>query len=201
MIEEVCCGSLSAVRSAARRGARRVELCAALEVGGVTPSHGVIRQAVATGVPVQVLIRPRSGDFVYSSAEVDAMCDDIREALSLGTSGVVVGALTPDGDIDLEACRCMMDATEGRGQNTFHRAFDECRAPFQALEEIIQLGFRRILTSGQAPTAVEGIPVLRQLVERAAGRIVILAASGVSPQNRDQIVRETGVTELHGTRL
>ena len=198
---ETCCGDLSAVRSAKQRGSDRVELCVALEVGGVTPSEGLIREAVRMGIPVQVLIRPRSGSFVYNREEVHAMCHDIRQALSCGANGVVVGALTPDGDVDIDACRLMMEAVDGRGQVTFHRAFDECRSPFSAMEEIIQLGFHRILTSGQAPTAQEGIPLLRELVERARGRIIILAGSGVTPQNSRLIVRETGVSELHGTRI
>jgi len=162
---------------------------------------GMVQESVRMGIPVQVLIRPRSGDFIYNKVEVDAMCTDIREALNLGASGVVIGALTPDGDVDLEACLRMMAATDGRGQNTFHRAFDECRSPFQALEELVQLGFQRILTSGQQPTALEGIPLLRKLQQRAKGRIVILAGSGVTHQNAAHIARETGVTELHGTRL
>lgn len=206
MIREVCCATLEAVRSAARRGADRVELCAALEVGGVTPSAGLIAQAVREGLPVQVLIRPRSGDFVYDAGEVEAMCADIRQALGLGASGVVIGALTAEGDLDVPVCRQLLEATQVAGLSvspslTFHRAFDVCRNPFQVLEQVIGLGFHRILTSGQAPTAEEGIPLLRRLAQQAAGRIVLLAGCGVTPDNAQRILRETGVQEVHGSRL
>jgi len=200
MKREVCCGSLDDVRAAVLGNADRVELCSALEVGGVTPSAGMIEQAVAMGIPVQVLIRLRSGNFVYSAEEVEAMCADIQIAKQLGAHGVVIGALTPKGDIDINACRRMMESAQGLSV-TFHRAFDECRDPFIALEQIISMGCDRILTSGQAPTAYEGISTLRSLVESAKSRIVILAGSGVTPDNVQQIIKETGVTEVHGTRL
>lgn len=191
---------MAQVHRAVDSGADRIELCSALEVGGVTPSPGMIAQTVALGVPVQVLIRLRSGDFHYADDEIEAMCDDIRMAGKLGAHGVVIGALTAEGDIDLPAARRMMEAA-GDLSVTFHRAFDECRAPFEALEQIIDLGCDRILTSGQAPTAPEGAGLLRQLVQQAAGRIVILAGSGVTPDNVSQLIAETGVTEVHGTRL
>lgn len=188
------------VRRAVESGADRIELCSALEVGGVTPSPGMIRQAVALGTPVQVLIRLRSGDFCYTSDEVEAMCDDIRLAGQLGAHGVVIGALTSEGDIDQEATRRMVEAAQGLSV-TFHRAFDECREPLRALEQIISLGCDRILTSGQAPTAPEGVGLLRQLVQQAGDRIIILAGSGVTPDNAERLVEGTGVREIHGTRL
>ncbi len=200
MIKEVCCSTLEAVRQAHATGKQRVELCAALEVGGITPSMGMVAQALETGIPVNVLVRLRSGDFVYTAEEVAAMCSDIRQLAAMGVNAVVIGALTPEGDIDLEATRRMVDAAEGV-QITFHRAFDECCHPLQALEQIIQLGCHRILTSGQAPTAPEGAALIRQLVEQAAGRIIILAGSGVTPENAPQLVAQTGVSEVHGTRL
>lgn len=197
---EVCCGSMVQVRRAVESGADRIELCSALEVGGVTPSPGMIRQAVALGTPVQVLIRLRSGDFCYTSDEVEAMCDDIRLAGQLGAHGVVIGALTSEGDIDQEAILRMVEAAQGLSV-TFHRAFDECREPLRALEQIISLGCDRILTSGQAPTAPEGVGLLRQLVQQAGDRIIILAGSGVTPDNAERLVEDTGVREIHGTRL
>ncbi len=200
MIKEVCCSTLEAVRQAHATGKQRVELCAALEVGGVTPSMGMVQQALEVGIPVNVLVRLRSGDFVYSPEEVAAMCSDIRQLAAMGVNAVVIGALTPEGDIDLEATRRMVDAAQGV-QITFHRAFDECRHPMQALEQIIQLGCHRILTSGQAVTAPEGAALIRQLVEQAAGRIIILAGSGVTPENAPRLVEQTGVSEVHGTRL
>ncbi len=200
MIKEVCCSTLHAVRLAHATGKQRVELCAALEVGGVTPSMGMVQQALEVGIPVNVLVRLRSGDFVYTADEVAAMCSDIRQLAAMGVNAVVIGALTPEGDIDIEATRQMVEAAQGV-QITFHRAFDECRHPLQALEQIIALGCHRILTSGQAPTAPEGAALIRQLVEQAQGRIIILAGSGVTPENAPQLVEQTGVSEVHGTRL
>ncbi len=200
MIKEVCCATLQAVRLAHATGKQRVELCAALEVGGVTPSMGMVQQALEVGIPVNVLVRLRSGDFVYTVEEVAAMCNDIRQLVAMGVNGVVIGALTSDGDIDIKATRRMVEAAQGV-QITFHRAFDECRYPMQALEQIIQLGCHRILTSGQAATAPEGAALIRQLVEQAAARIIILAGSGVTPENAPQLVAQTGVSEVHGTRL
>ncbi len=200
MIKEVCCASLEAVQTAHATGKQRVELCTALEVGGVTPSQGMVEQALRVGIPVNVLVRLRSGNFVYAASEIEAMCSDIRQLAAMGVNGVVIGALTAEGDIDVEATRQMVDAAAGL-QVTFHRAFDECRHPMQALEQIIRLGCHRILTSGQAPTAPEGAALIRQLVQQAHGRIIILAGSGVTPENAPQLVTQTGVSEVHGTRL
>jgi copper homeostasis protein len=126
------------------------------------------------------------------------MRNDIRLARKLGAAGVVIGALMPDGSIDEEATRCMMDETEGLSV-TFHRAFDVCRKPEEALEKIISLGCHRLLTSGQAPTAELGIPMLKKLIEQADGRIIIMPGAGVNPQNASRILKETGALEIHGS--
>ncbi len=196
---EVCAGDLESVEAAAPGGAGRVELCSALADGGVTPSIGFLRRALMVpGLKVHVLIRPRGGDFLYTPAEVDAMTDDIVAAREAGAHGVVIGALTADGDIDMEACRRMAEAAAGMNI-TFHRAFDLCRDPFEALEQIISLGCNRILTSGQAPSALEGTELLRSLNERAAGRLTILAGGGVSPENAAEILRRSGTHEIHAS--
>ena len=164
---EVCAGDIESVYAASRGEAQRVELCSALADGGITPSTGFIRQAVRVpGMKVHVLIRPRGGDFLYTPEEVASMTDDIVAAREAGAHGVVIGALTPDGDIDMDACRQMMEAASGMNV-TFHRAFDLCRDPFEALDHIIALGCNRLLTSGQAASALDGAPMLRQLVDRA----------------------------------
>ncbi len=201
MIKEVCCASLDAVQHAAATGKQRVELCAALEVGGVTPSAGMVEEALREDIPINVLVRPRSGNFVYSEAEVEAMCSDVRRFAQMGVNGVVIGALTAAGDIDVDATRRMMQAAGTGVEITFHRAFDECRDAAEALEQLIRLGCHRVLTSGQAPTAPEGAPLLRQLVAQARGRIIILAGGGVTPENCEQLARDTGVSEVHGSRL
>ena len=135
---EVCCGDLQSVRAAIEGGAHRVELCEALELDGLTPSEAMMESAIGMGIPVQVLIRVRKGDFVYNKDEICKMRNDIRLARKLGAAGVVIGALMPDGSIDEEAIRCMMDEAEGLSV-TFHRAFDVCRKPEEALEKIISI--------------------------------------------------------------
>ena len=198
MILEVCCGSVESVRAAIEGGAQRVELCRELSVGGVTPDDEMIRYAVENGIRAHVLIRCRAGNFVYTPEEVERMCDEIRHVRELGVQGVVIGALTADGEIDTETCRKWCEAAKGLSI-TFHRAFDECRHPEKALEEIIALGCERLLTSGQAATAEEGTPLLRRLVEQARGRILIMPGAGVSPKNAQRIIEETGAIELHGS--
>ena len=195
---EVCCGDLQSVRAAIEGGAHRVELCEALELDGLTPSEAMMEAAIGMGIPVQVLIRVREGDFVYSKDEICKMRNDIRLARKLGAAGVVIGALMPDGSINEEAIRCMMDEAEGLSV-TFHRAFDVCRKPEEALEKIISLGCHRLLTSGQATTAELGIPMLKKLVEQADGRIIIMPGAGVNPQNASRILEETGALEIHGS--
>lgn len=196
---EICCGDIDSVKAAAEGGAHRVELCAALSEGGVTPSLGLIREArKVKGLRLHVLIRPRGGDFVYTPEEVDCMVTDIEAARAEGADGVVIGALTPDGEIDIAACRRLMEAAEGMSV-TFHRAFDLCADPIKAFDEIIALGCDRLLTSGQAPTAREGVEMLRRLNERAAGRIIILPAAGVAPDNAAEIMAGAAVHELHGS--
>ena len=208
MILEVCCGNIQSVRAAVEGGAQRVELCRDLELDGLTPDRQMISQAIAichpAGVRVHVLVRPRAGDFVYSAAEMEQMLADIRMAVELGADGIVIGALTAGGDIDVVqteqmiryARQCCGDRQLGI---TFHRAFDVCRNPFQALEQIIRLGCDRILTSGQQPTAEQGIPLLKELVRKANGRIIILCGAGLTPANAARILHETGATELHGS--
>lgn len=195
---EVCCGDLQSVCAAIEGGAHRVELCEALELDGLTPSEAMMESAIGMGIPVQVLIRVREGDFVYNKEEVCKMQHDIRIARELGAAGVVIGALMPDGSIDEDAIHRMMDEAEGLSV-TFHRAFDVCRNPEEALEKIISLGCHRLLTSGQAPTAEQGIPMLKKLVGQADGRIIIMPGAEVNPQNVSRILEETGAIEIHGS--
>lgn len=200
MILEICADSIASVRAAAAGGAGRVELCSALGDGGVTPSVGLMRAARRVeGLKMHVLIRPRGGDFVYDADETECMIADIKAALECGADGVVIGALKPDGSIDTATCRRLVEAARGCGNITFHRAFDLCRDPFEALEQIIALGCNRVLTSGLAPSAEAGIDMLRRLNAMAAGRLTILPGGGVSPANAARIIRETGCRELHGS--
>jgi copper homeostasis protein len=197
---EVCCSSLYEAREAEAGGAVRIELCGAIACGGVTPSNGVIRQIVEAGldIDINVLIRAREGGFCYTAEEVDAMCRDITLCRELGFHGVVIGALTAEGDVDMEACRKMMEAA-GDMSVTFHRAFDICRDPFTALEQIISLGCDRLLTSGQQASAEMGAELIAELVKRAAGRIIIMPGAGINPKNIATIEQKTAATEFHST--
>lgn len=198
-ILEICAGSVESAIAARDGGAQRIELCAALEIGGITPSAGIIAEArKVEGISLNVIIRPRGGDFLYNSYEAESMIHDIQLCKKLGVDGVVIGALTADGDIDTSLCRRLIDAADGMSV-TFHRAFDMCRNPQQALEELIALGCDRVLTSGQATTAEAGIPLLKELVEQAAGRISIMPGCGVNSANAARILQETGATEIHAS--
>ena len=195
---EVCANSVESCVAAQQGGADRVEMCAGIPEGGTTPSYGEIKTArrVLTSTRLHVIIRPRGGDFLYSPLELERMEEDIRVARELGADGVVFGCLRRDGSIDTEANRRLMDCARGMSV-TFHRAFDRCRDPRKGLEELIETGFGRVLTSGQKPTALEGCGLIKELHTQAAGRIIILAGSGVNERNIREIHDKTGVTEFH----
>ncbi|HEY6808795.1 MAG TPA: copper homeostasis protein CutC [Gemmatimonadales bacterium] len=200
---EACVESAASGRAAQADGAGRIELCENLAVGGVTPALAQVAEArKALGIGVFVLIRPRGGDFVYSAQEYDAMERDVAAVRVLGAAGIVIGGLTARGDVDQPGMRRLL-AAAGPLPATFHRAFDQLRDPRAALETLIALGFRRVLTSGQAATAAGGIPLLAALVQQARGRIGILAGGAIDETNVARIVRETGVAEIHlrGSRL
>lgn len=196
---EICAGSWDSVLAARDGGADRVELCSGLAEGGLTPSLGLIRAACRLdGLKVHVLIRPRGGDFLYTETEVALMEDDIRSAIDAGADGVVVGSLTPDGDVDTLQLRRWVAAAGGRNV-TFHRAFDLCRQPEQALQDIADCGCNRLLTSGQADKAINGLPLLAQLVAQAGDRLSIMPGSGVNAANAVSILTATGAHELHAS--
>ena len=197
---EVCCGNPGSVDAAVAGGARRIELCASLELDGLTPPVSWLREAKAKypALRIHILIRSRAGDFVYTPEEVDTMVLQTEEAQKAGADGIVIGALTPAGDIDLPAMERLVSAA-GNASITFHRAFDVCRAPFEALEQIIGLGCDRILTSGQEATAEAGAARLGELQRRARGRIGILPGGGVTPGNAARILAATGCAEIHAS--
>lgn len=194
---EACVDSVESALAAQQGGAARIELCAGLIEGGTTPSAGMIalcRERLT--VPVHVLIRPRGGDFLYDAGEVDVMLRDIGTARELGADGVVVGALQRDGAVDVPVTRALIAAARPL-RVTFHRAFDVCRDPWDALETLIGLGVDIVLTSGQQASAAEGAHMIGDLVRRAAGRLVILAGGGIHEGNIAEVVRRTGVREVH----
>lgn len=195
---EVCANSVESCVEAQRGGADRVELCAGIPEGGTTPSYGdiVMARKLLITTKLHVIIRPRGGDFLYSDLEREIMLEDVRMARRLGVDGVVFGVLTSDGDIDMDFMRQLMAESEGMSV-TFHRAFDVCRNPFVALEQIIELGCDRILTSGQMPKAEDGVDLLKELVEKAGDRIIIMPGCGVNAGNIAKIAQITGAKEFH----
>jgi copper homeostasis protein len=194
---EICVEGVDGLVAAQEGGADRVELCASLVEGGITPSAGTVREAARRArVPFNVIIRPRGGDFLYSEAEFASMLDDVGAMRALGAAGVVIGCLTPDGEIDEARTRALVAAARPLGV-TFHRAFDMTRDPAAALEALIRCGVDRVLTSGQRADAVDGIALLARLQQQAAGRIVIMACGALSPGTIGRVRRETGVTEMH----
>ncbi|GHT10358.1 copper homeostasis protein CutC [Bacteroidia bacterium] len=198
---EVCADSLENALIAQSAGAYRIEFCAGLPEGGVTPSPAQIRMArEQLYIKLYVLIRPRGGDFLYNEREFEIIRSDIHFCGENRCDGVVIGILNPDGTVDTERCRELVQIARQYGMGvTFHRAFDRSYDLFQALEDIISLGCERILTSGGYDTAIEGAEILRQLIEKANSRIVIMPGSGVTPENAGELIRETGLKELHGT--
>lgn len=196
---ECCCVDDGEAVQAQAGGALRVELCENLPIGGVTPSIENIKKTLsAVDIPVNVLVRPRGGDFVFSEEEVSRMIESIKACREVGANGVVIGALREDGSVDVGTMSRLIEAAEGM-EITFHRAFDECAEPFGALEDVISLGCDRLLTAGHAANVNDGASTLKNLVEKAAGRIIIMAGSGVRPGNIVSLESSTGVKEFHSS--
>jgi Uncharacterized protein involved in copper resistance len=197
MVFEICANSLESCLAAQQGGAQRVELCAGISEGGTTPSLGeIVITRNLLDIKLHVIIRPRGGDFLYSQDEKEIMLADIVMARKARVDGLVFGCLNKDGEIDIEFTKELIDTAEGL-PITFHRAFDQCRDPFKALEQLIELGCNRILTSGQQPTAEQGIPLLKKLIKQANNRIIIIPGSGINENNIRLIAEETGAKELH----
>lgn len=196
---EIAANSLASALAAQAGGAGRIELCTALELGGLTPSHGEIacvREQVA--LPLYVLIRPRAGDFLYSAHELATMRRDIETCVALGCDGVVLGVLDANGRVDMTACRDLIAAAAGMGI-TFHRAFDLVADQAAALEDVIALGASRVLTSGARRSAHEGAERIRELVIQAGSRLSVMAGAGITPANIASIASRTGAMELHAS--
>lgn len=200
MIEvEICCNSIVSATQAKAGGARRIELCTNLEIGGTTPTYEEIAYCVQQlGLRTHVLIRPRGGDFHYTEEEYQTICHDVERCKDLGVSAVVVGFLDSDGRIDTDRTRQVV-ALAAPMEVTFHRAFDELSDPYDGLEKLVACGCHRVLTSGCQPSVTEGAEVLKKLVEQSDGRITILAGGGVTPANARTLVEQTHVEEVHGS--
>jgi copper homeostasis protein len=201
MIFEICVDSVAGVRAAQAAGANRVELCADLLEGGITPSRGMIQQARAiTGIRLNVMIRPRGGDFLFDEDEFATMRTDVETAKREGADGVVIGVLTAAGEIDDVRTRELVALARPLSV-TFHRAFDVSADPFRAIEALIALGVNRVLTSGQEPTVLEGLPLIVELMKRAGDRIVIMPGGGITVRNVERIVAATKPREIHFAAL
>jgi copper homeostasis protein len=201
MICEICVDSVAGVRAAKVAGADRVELCAALLEGGITPSRGMMRQARGIdGIGLNVMIRPRGGDFLFDDDEMSTMLSDVEIAKADGADGVVIGLLTPEAEVDLARTRELISLARPLSV-TFHRAFDMTRDPFQAIETLIGLGIDRVLSSGQEATVLEGLPLLAELIDRAGDRIVVMPGGGITSRNVERIVSAIKPREIHFASL
>lgn len=198
---ESCCTSLEEVKKACLCGADRIELCEDISSGGVTPSLDLLEKTLSSStIPVNAMIRPRGGNFVYSEDEIQQMIKDIHSFKDLDVNGYVFGCLTPENEVDIPNMQRLMAAAEGKPV-TFHRAFDNVRNPKKSLEDIISLGCTHLLTSGNAENAFEGRFNIAKLVEQAAGRITIIAGKGIRKGNLEQIAEDSKAPQLHGTNL
>ena len=198
LLLEVCVDDVAGLNAAVEGGADRIELCSSLDLGGVTPSAGLMAEAARAGLPVIALVRPRAGGFVYTAAEERVMLNDIARAADLGLAGVAIGALNEDSMLDLAMIERLAARAAGL-QLTLHRAFDLVPNQAEALEQAITLGFHRILTSGGALHALAGAAQLAALVAQSRGRIRILAGSGITPDNVGALLAATSVHEVHAS--
>jgi len=196
---EICVGSWQSALAAQAGGADRIELCDNLAEGGTTPSYGMLVQCKKVlQIPFFPIIRPRGGDFIFSKDEFEIMKEDVTCCRDMGCEGIVIGILRKDGSIDTERCSELI-AIAGNMQITFHRAFDRCSDMKKGLEDIIQLGCHRVLTSGGKEFAFEGVDILKALVNQAGTRIIIMPGSGINELNLHTIVKETSAIEFHTT--
>ena len=201
MIMEICVDSVAGARAATVAGADRVELCADLLEGGITPSRGMIRQArTIAGIGLNVIIRPRGGDFLFDDDEFATMQSDVETVKAEGADGVVIGLLTAAGEVDVTRTRELISLARPLSV-TFHRAFDMAREPFEAIEALIGLGVDRVLTSGQEATVLEGLPLIAELTQRAGNRIVVMPGGGITSRNVDRIVSAARPREIHFAAL
>lgn len=196
---EICANGYQSIINAQNGDADCAELCESLEVGGITPSYGILKKVAADmKIPVRVLIRPRAGNYIYNDEEIEIMCSDIKLVKELGFEGVVIGALNDNGTLDTQAIKVMLKAGEGL-KFTFHRAIDACVNPFDTIEKLICLSFDKVLTSGCKPKAYDGIDMIRQFQILFGDRINIMAGSGININNIEIIANETGISNCHAS--
>jgi copper homeostasis protein len=201
MIFEICVDSIAGVRAAKTADAARVELCADLLEGGLTPSRGMIRQArMITGIGLNVMIRPRGGDFLFDDDEFAIMKSDLESAKAEGADGAVIGLLTAAGEVDIARTRELIALARPLSV-TFHRAFDMTPEPLRTLDTLIELGVDRVLTSGQEASVLEGLPLIVELIERAGNRIIVMPGGGITERNVNRVVAAAKPHEIHFAAL
>ncbi|HBJ77797.1 MULTISPECIES: copper homeostasis protein CutC [Fusobacterium] len=201
MIKEVCVESFSEALAAEKRGADRIELCDNLYLGGTTPSYGTIKMAMEKlTIPAFPIIRPRGGNFHYSKEEIEIMKEDIKVCKSLGAKGVVLGVLTADNKVDFETLKELVDLASPM-EVTFHKAVDELENPVEVIDRFVEIGVKRILSSGTKETALEGKDILNAMIKKADNRIIILIAGKVTSDNFEEVAVAIPSTEYHGKKI
>lgn len=201
MIREACVGNFIEAENAERSGAERIELCENLYEGGTTPSYGTVKKVLEKlKIPILVMIRPRGGNFCYSPAEIEIMIEDIKMFRKLGVKGVVLGVLTPNNKVDYPVLKRLLKETHGM-EVTFHKAIDEVINPENEIENLAQLGVKRILTSGGHKTALEGRDILNKMIKIADNKIKIVVAGGVTLENYETVKLKIQSTEFHGKKI
>mgnify|MGYP001479530039 FL=1 len=195
---EICTFNLTDTKVASNHKISRIELCEKKDLGGITPRRKLIKESLQLGTPIHPIIRPRGGDFNYSSREFDIMLDDVSFCRDNRCSGIVFGFLNKKNDVDISLCREIIKVS-GNMSLTFHRAFDKTRNPFESMEKIIDLGFDRILTSGQKSDAVSGLRLINALTEKSNGRISIMPGAGVRSSNIDILLKNNKISEFHSS--
>lgn len=198
MIKESCVGSYTEAINAINRGANRIELCENLAEGGTTPSYGTVKKLTeSTNVPILVMIRPRGGDFLYSKEEIDIMIEDIKLLKTLNIAGFVLGVLNGENEIDYNLLKLLVKECDGK-EITFHKAIDEIEVPLKDIPKLIEIGIKRILTSGRMVTAIEGTTLLNKMIEVANGNLTIVAAGRITVNNFDEVSALINTNEFHG---
>lgn len=201
MIKEVCVESFSEALAAEKRGADRIELCDNLYLGGTTPSYGTIKMAMEKlTIPAFPIIRPRGGNFHYSKEEIEIMKEDIKVCKSLGAKGVVLGVLTADNKVDFETLKELVELASPM-EVTFHKAVDELENPVEVIDRFVEIGVKRILSSGTKETALEGKDILNAMIKKADNRITILIAGKVTSDNFEEVAAAIPSTEYHGKKI
>ena len=196
---EICCYTIESSIIAERHDAHRIELCDNYSEGGTTPSYAVIKKTIENvSIPVNVIVRPRGGDFLYSDLEYEIIKEDISKIKESGASGIVIGFLTAEGEIDIKRTKEIVELTKPL-EVTFHRAFDMCANPVKAMHELINLGVDRILTSGCKNSAYEGVEFIAEIIKKAEGKIIIMPGSGINEKNIKEIMLKTGASEFHSS--